>query len=268
MKISIVGSGNVAWHLSQALEDAGHWICEIYSRNPHHAALLAAQLYDTDVVDSLNFSESPAELILLAISDHALDEVMQQIVLPENTILVNTSGTTTLAALQNLVDIYSDVDVQTGIFYPLQTFTKGVPLNYNTIPFCIESRDKETEERLISLAETISGQVKVLNSYERLVYHVAAVFASNFTTHLLAISHHIVQNEDLDFELLKPLISATIEKALSAEDPAEGLTGPALRGDSNTLDRHLEYLEEADPNISAIYSLLTHHIQESQGPNS
>ncbi|CAG5008797.1 hypothetical protein DYBT9275_04359 [Dyadobacter sp. CECT 9275] len=260
MKISFVGSGNVAWHLTQAFEEAGHWICEVYSRDINNARALAGILYDTDVLTSLNFSESEAELIVIAVSDDALPSVMEQIVLPENVIVANTSGTKSLADLQNLLDIYSDVNVHAGIFYPLQTFSRNVPLDYQDLPFCIESRNAEVETTLVNLARTISSNVHKLNSYQRFVLHVGAVFASNFTNHLLSISHDLVTREGLDFDLLKPLIQATIEKALQADDPAPGQTGPARRGDWDITTRHLEYLEEINTSWAEIYDLLTEKI--------
>lgn len=262
MKISIIGTGNVGWHLAHALEEAGHWICEVYSRKYENAAKLAAVLYDTDAITSLDFSESNAEIIILSVSDNALNEVMEQLVLPPNIILVNTSGTITLAELQKLVEIYSDVLIRTGIFYPLQSFSKNLLMDYADIPFCVESREKEVEKILIDLAETISTQVKILNSYERLIYHIAAVFASNFTNQLITMSHDIVVNESLNFDLLKPLIRTTIEKALLAQDPADALTGPARRGDYQTIDKHLDYLEETDLDFTQVYRLMTEKIQK------
>lgn len=260
MKISFIGAGNVAWHLTQAFEEAGHWICEVYSRNTENARALAALLYDTDVVTSLNFSESEAQVIVIAVSDDALETVMEEIVFPENVIVVNTSGTKSLADLQRLVDIYSDIQVATGVLYPLQTFTKNTPLVYQEIPFCIESRDSHVEEQLIKLAQSVSDNVRKLNSYDRFVLHVAAVFASNFTTHLMSISHDILTKEELDFDLLKPLIETTINKALSSDDPAAGLTGPARRGDQNITSRHIEYLLDTNEDWAEIYQTLTEKI--------
>ena len=262
MKISFVGAGNVAWHLAQAFEEAGHWICEVYSRNTENARELAALLYDTDVLTSLNFSESEAQIIIIAVSDDSLETVMEQIVFPENVVVANTSGTKSLADLQRLVDVYSDIQVATGVLYPLQTFTKHIPLVYQDIPFCVESRNSNAEDLLIKLAQSVSDNVSKLNSYDRFVLHVGAVFASNFTTHLLSISHDLLSRESLDFELLKPLIETTISKALSLEDPSKGLTGPARRGDRNITSRHLEYLLDTNEDWAEIYQTLTEKIEQ------
>ena len=261
MKISFVGSGNVAWHLSQAMEEAGHWICEIYSRNSQNARKLASELYDTNIQPDLNFSESSADVIVLAVSDDALDQVIEQIVFPENVIVVHTSGTRTLAEFQKLIEIYSDVFVHTGIFYPLQSFTKGFPIDYKELPLCIESKNEIIENKLIALAQSISDNVTRMDSDERFVLHVAAVFANNFTNYLLGVSHDLISREQLNFDLLKPLIQTTIDKAFSSDDPVAGQTGPARRGDWVTINRHLEYLQETNPEWIDIYRLMTDKIR-------
>lgn len=261
MKISFVGSGNVAWHLAQAFEDAGHWICEVYSRDTQKARQLASSLYDTNIQPDLNFSESEANVIIIAVSDDAIESIIQRIVLPEGVILVHTSGTRSLAEFQNLIEIYSDVYVHTGVFYPLQTFTKGIEMDYKSLPFCIESKNELIENKLIQLAQSISDNVNRMDSDERFILHVAAVFASNFTNYLLTISHDMLDREQLNFELLKPLIQTTVEKALVSNNPAVAQTGPARRGDWKTTGRHLEYLQETDEDWTEIYRLLTDKIR-------
>jgi predicted short-subunit dehydrogenase-like oxidoreductase (DUF2520 family) len=260
MKISFIGSGNVAWHLAQAFEEAGHWICEVYSRDTQKARLLAAQLYDTNIQPDLNFSDSEAEIIVIAVSDDAIDSVLERVVLPEGVILVHTSGTRSLAEFQKLVEIYSDVYVHTGVFYPLQTFTKDVEMDYKELPFCIESKNEIIENKLIQLAKSISENVNRMDSDERFILHVAAVFASNFTNYLLTVSHNLLEREQLSFELLKPLIQTTIYKAM-LNDPAVAQTGPARRGDWKTTGRHLEYLQETNEDWTDIYRLLTDKIR-------
>ncbi|TLU98075.1 Rossmann-like and DUF2520 domain-containing protein [Dyadobacter luticola] len=261
MKISFIGAGNVAWHLAQAFEDAGHWICEVYSRDTQKARQLAAVLYDTNIQPDLNFSESEAEVIVIAVSDDAIEEVLQRIVLPEGVILVHTSGTRSLAEFQKLVEIYSDVYVHTGVFYPLQTFSKDIEMDYQDLPFCIESKNELIENKLILIAQSISNNVTRMDSDERFILHVAAVFASNFTNYMLTVSQNLLEREQINFELLKPLIQTTIHKALSTNDPAFGQTGPARRGDWKTTARHLEYLQETNEDWTEIYRLLTDKIR-------
>jgi predicted short-subunit dehydrogenase-like oxidoreductase (DUF2520 family) len=225
MKISFIGAGNVAWHLSQAFEDAGHIICEVYSRDTQKARQLVSMLYDSAIQPDLNFSESETQIIFITVSDDALKSVIERIVLPEGVIVVHTSGTRSLAELQRLLEIYSDVPVQTGVFYPLQTFTKEIAMDYKYLPICIEGTSDLVETRLTNLADSIS------------------------------------KYEQLDFGLLIPLIRATVEKALQSEDPALGQTGPARRGDWATTGRHMEYLQKINPEWTDIYRLMTERIR-------
>lgn len=266
MKISFVGAGNVAWHLAQAFENAGHWICEVYSRDSQKARQLAAELYDSEIQPDLNFSDSEAEIIVLAVSDDALESVIQRIVFPENAIVVHTSGTRSLADLQKLVEIHSDVYVHTGVFYPLQSFSKNIAMNYREIPLCIESRHEQIEAILLKLAKSVSDHVQRIDSDERFIIHVAAVFANNFVNHLLSISHDLLGREKLNFDLLKPIIATTVQKALDSGNPAAGQTGPARRGDWATTARHLQYLQDINPEWTDLYRLMTEQIRERHLP--
>lgn len=261
MRISFIGAGNVAWHLAQAFEDAGHFIEEIYSRNPQHARQLVGVLYDARIQPDLHLAESQADLIVLAVSDTALEEIVQRAVFPEGVVLVHTSGATSLAALEQWVSVYSDVPLRTGVLYPLQTFTKADRLDYTRIPFCIEATAPATEELLTQLAGSVSEWVYRINSRERGILHTAAVFANNFTTHLLGMARDVLDHEQLPFELLKPLIERTFLKALASDDPASGQTGPAVRGDWESVNRHLLYLQEQNPDWAQLYRHLTESIR-------
>ncbi|GAB2784519.1 F420-dependent NADP oxidoreductase [Rhabdobacter roseus] len=261
MKISFVGAGNVAWHLAQAFENAGHVVNEVYSRDSQNARLLTTLLYDATIQPDLNFAESESALIVIAAADDALAGIIERIVLPDGVMLVHTSGTQSLAELQRLVGIYSDVPVRTGVLYPLQTFTKGVPLDYAQIPFCIEATDADTEQELTALARSVSTQVYRVDSEERQVLHIGAVFACNFTNHLLTIAHDLLAREQLDFTLLKPLIRETCEKALASTDPALAQTGPARRNDWSITSQHLAYLQPVSPEWTGLYRQLTESIR-------
>lgn len=260
MKISIIGSGNVGWHLGIALENHHHPVCEVFSRNSDKATRLSSMLYQAKVKTDLDFSESEAELFILAVADDAMSEVCEQLILPENAILAHTSGSKSLEDLQKLMLIHHDLPVKCGVFYPLMTFSAGKKLDLKTVPFCIEASDDETEQQLVEIAQELSNTVYLISSDERKVLHVAAVFACNFTNHLLALAKSITDSEDLEFDLLKPIISETFKKALAANDPADVQTGPAIRHDKSIINRHLDYLKE-DENLVEIYEVLTESIQ-------
>ncbi len=261
MEISFIGAGNLAWHLAPALENAGHHINEVYSRQLTHARQLVSNLYDAHTHASLNLADSGSRLFVLAVPDDAIETVCQQLVLPENALLVHTSGSVALSSLENWTRVYSDVPVQTGVFYALQTFTKEQSfMSFERVPVCVEGSDELVEETLVELAQQLSDTVYVLPSPERQRLHLSAVFAANFTNHLLSISHDLTADLGISFETLHPLISETIRKALAAGSPADVQTGPARRGDLGTIESHLSLLED-QPRLSEIYQVLTSNIQ-------
>ncbi len=174
-KISIIGAGRVAWQLAPALESAGHAIEEIYSRRHQKALALSRQLYQADVLKKPDFSKSHAEILVIAVNDDAMREVASGLTLPSaDTIVVHTSGSQPLAALQGAGTEY------TGVFYPLQTFTYDQQVNFSHIPICLESDNSHALKVLTKVAKSISRTVKLISSKERAVLHIAAVFACNF----------------------------------------------------------------------------------------
>lgn len=262
MKVALIGAGNLAWHLAFALDNAGHIITEIHSRNPNNAKTLVNFFYDSQVQKDLNFSESSAELFIIAASDNALEDIVKKLVLPENAILVHTSGTNSLEALQQYVEIYSDVEVRTGIIYPLQTFSKNTDLKYREIPFFVEASDDSTEDILVNLLQTVSDHVYVLDSYRRKILHISAVFACNFTNHFYSIAHDLLEEEGMTFDLLKPLVNETLSKAMQADDPSKVQTGPAKRADWRTTSQHMAYLQSINPEWANIYRNVSESIRE------
>ncbi|HRI79464.1 MAG TPA: NAD(P)-binding domain-containing protein, partial [Cyclobacteriaceae bacterium] len=128
MNVSFIGSGNLAWHLGPALDNAGYVVKEVYSPNPRHAAALTERLYQAEIMDSLDFSTSHSGIFIIAVADKAIESVATEIVLPEDAILVHTSGSASLDLLQFAATPY------TGIFYPLQTFTKHKKIDFKTVP--------------------------------------------------------------------------------------------------------------------------------------
>jgi predicted short-subunit dehydrogenase-like oxidoreductase (DUF2520 family) len=253
MNISFIGAGNVAWHLAQALDTAGHTVQQVYSRRLQSAVQLTDQLYNAEPTQSLDFSKSKAIVFFVAVPDQAVATLVSQLKLPLHAILVHTSGTLPIESLGTFDNI--------GVFYPLQTFSKIKAIEIEQIPFCIEASNAETEEILVSLAQNISCTVYLVSSAERKVLHIAAVFACNFTNHLLSIAYQITLQENLEFSLLEPLIRETINKALAGENPATLQTGPAVRNDTNTMQSHLEYLSKF-PAEHEIYRIMSHNIQK------
>ncbi len=245
--------------MSQAFEDSGHAICEVYSRKLQNAKVLVKKLFDAKAVSDLDFTDSEAELFVLAIKDDAIGEVLDQLILPENAILVHTSGSKPMDVLELWTEDNVDLNVKIGVFYPLMTFSKEKKLNFSQVPLCIEADNDQTETILVGIAQKMSSIVYLVDSEERKILHLAAVFSNNFVNHLLAITQDILIDHNLEMRLLKPIIQETISKALLAEDINEVQTGPAQRGDQKIIKSQLQLLR-AKPEAEKIYRIMSESI--------
>lgn len=236
--IVFIGSGNVATHLAPALRKAGCTIEQVYSRQMAHAQKLAVQI-DASPVHRIKDIQKNTDCYLFAISDDAIETVATALSAhlgkTTKSIAVHTSGATPSTVFKGHFKQY-------GIFYPLQTFSKNRPMDFRDIPFCIDGNTKNVRESLSDLAKRLGPKVYPISDQERAILHVAAVFANNFTNHLFSISKTITDQANIPFDLLRPLILETARK-VQDHPPAEMQTGPAIRNDQETIERHLRLLE-------------------------
>jgi predicted short-subunit dehydrogenase-like oxidoreductase (DUF2520 family) len=260
MKIFILGSGSVATHLSLALARAGHRILGVYSRQLNHAAGLAAQLSQAMATDSLDFTSCPpADLYLVCVTVAAVAGLITPARWPAGCIVAHTSGSLPLAVAA------ANARVRPAVFYPIQTFSKNQPVDLARTPIAVEAADPPTAGALKNVAASISRQVVTLSSQDRQHLHLAAVFACNFTNHLLGIGRELLERQHLEPALLQPLIEATFHKALR-QPPFQVQTGPAVRDDVNILARHQELLQD-QPGYRQLYALLSESIRQKRDAN-
>ncbi|WP_140485248.1 Rossmann-like and DUF2520 domain-containing protein [Flavobacterium sp. GSA192] len=252
IKVSIIGSGNVAQHLIttfQNLEKSGSEmeLAQVFSRKRETlVTLLRPEQIITDYSDL-----QEADLYIIAVSDDAIETVSKQLPF-KNRLVVHTSGSMPLTTLHN--------NNRKGVFYPLQTFTKGKTVDFKTIPICLEAENAPDFQVLDKIAKSISDKVHAINSEQRKALHVAAVFVNNFTNHLYSIGNDICQENQIPFDILKPLIQETVEK-LATLSPNEAQTGPAIRNDQKTIAAHEAFL--TNENQLTIYKILTQSIQDN-----
>lgn len=254
MKITILGSGNVATHLGKALFKAGHCISEVYSRNLANAQALAL-LLNAKAIDNLASLADDADIYLIAVSDHAIETVTSQLPSTLRGIAVHCSGATSIDVLGRFE--------QYGVIYPPQTLKKENDTQMAAIAFGIEGYPSATEDVLHQLVHEFAPNSFRCNSQQRLALHTAAVFANNFTNSLFQISYELLQAQGLPFDLLHPIMQETVQKATQHE-PRTVQTGPAQRGDHVTIEKHLNFISEK-PNWVKIYQQLTEEITSKKG---
>ncbi|MGC3945977.1 MAG: DUF2520 domain-containing protein [Chryseolinea sp.] len=258
--VAFIGSGNLAWHLAAALDNTEYAVREVYSRNPAHAEQLVERLYEAEVKATLDFSTSNCGIFILAVTDDALQDIVREIVLPEDCVLLHTSGSQPLEVLR-----YAATP-KIGVLYPLQTFTRDVDVDLSEVPLFVEAANPETADVLMDMANALSDNVVKLTSPERLALHLAAVFASNFTNHMLYMAQEIMKENSLSYDWLKPLIATMITKSLRV-GPENAQTGPARRGDFETLDRHMQLLQDDEP-AAELYRVISQDIVDRYQENS
>jgi predicted short-subunit dehydrogenase-like oxidoreductase (DUF2520 family) len=252
MKITIIGSGNVGTHLAKRLFAKGHSIVQVFSRNIENAVELAQQV-NADAICDLNELTENTELIIISIKDDAIEEVLKAISF-KNILITHTSGATPST-------VFSEHANRFGIFYPLQTFSKAKPADFEKLPICIDANNEADLNILETLAQSICPNVYHINDKERAILHVCAVMVNNFTNHLFAMADDILQQENLSLDILKPLILETVKK-IENHAPKQMQTGPAIRNDEKTIEKHVVFLEKY-PNYQLIYKLLSDSIQEN-----
>ncbi|WP_276359763.1 Rossmann-like and DUF2520 domain-containing protein [Daejeonella sp. H1SJ63] len=249
MKIVLLGSGNVATHLGRAFKMAGQTVSQVWSRNLLHAAELADTLAAEPVTDLFDL-EPDADLYIISVKDEGIADLASRLKLNDK-LVVHTSGTTGISALEG-------VSSKFGVFYPLQTFSKVKSVEFRQIPIAVEGNTPEVCALIRSIADRLSENVIELDSEQRRTLHISAVFACNFTNHLFALAKELLEEQKLDFDLLRPLIAETAEK-IQMNDPASVQTGPAVRGDVSTMSAHLELLRNK-PELKLIYEKLSQSI--------
>ncbi len=249
MRITLIGSGNVATHLGAALKNAGHQVVQVYSRNADHAVLLAYHI-KAEAICNLAEINLDTDLFIISVKDDVIEELASALSVHQKPI-VHTSGATPLATLQTYTN-------KAGVLYPLQTFSKTKEVNFKAVPMCIEAADQGLDETLKQLASSISNSVYAVNSEQRKILHLAAVFACNFPNYLYHASQQILAQHQLDFNLLRPLISETADK-VQEHLPSAVQTGPAIRDDKKTMAAHLTLLNGNDE-LTTIYNLLSQAI--------
>jgi len=253
--ISFIGAGNVAEALCQGFMAAGHRIVSVASRGGETAKILAGKAgaewrRDLSVPDN-------CDILILAVNDTSVTDVAREVLLPERTVIVHTAGSVTLAALGRRK--------QAGVFYPLQTFTKGCVPELKKVPFFIEATGEHSLNMLRELGTGIGAGAWDCDSEKRRHLHVAAVFTNNFSNFMMTAGEVIATDAGFDPSLLHPLMEETVRKALST-GPARAQTGPAVRHDARTIKSHLDLLSFS-PEYQKLYRLIstmiTHHYKNS-----
>lgn len=249
IKVVLLGAGNVAFHLANKLLTSTNVnLVQVYNRNKEKINYLKNKTSITDKISKLK----EADVYIISVSDSAILELSKKLKF-KGKLVVHTSGALDMNTLEP--------EGNKGVFYPLQSFSKEKKIDFSEVPFCIETEYKEDYKVLQELAKALGSNSYEINSEQRKTLHVAAVFTNNFVNHLYHIGNEICDTNNIPFEILKPLINETSNKIKDLQ-PIKAQTGPAKRGDINTIQTHLALLTN---NQQKIYTLLTQSITDLYG---
>lgn len=257
-RVAVIGSGNVAEALSLAISANDRYdLVQLWARNVDRGRLIASLagcVYENDPQKL-----AAADIYIISVSDRAIREISEQFDFGD-AIVVHTSGSCG-------ADELSSVIPRQGVLYPLQTFTAGRTVDFQEIPFFVEAADDESFRAIFSLASALSGSVYRSDPELRRRLHVAAVFVCNFVNHMYVAGEQLMQENGLDYGLLKPLIAETIRKMLTSPSPRPLQTGPAVREDYPTIEKHMALLDN-NPRLRDLYRMITESIISDKKNNS
>ena len=253
-RVTVLGAGNVGHNFGLAFKQAGYLIHEIYSRTQDSAVALS-QILNCNFTTELDSLDPGADLYIIAVNDDALPTIIENFPFKDK-LTVHTSGATSLEVFEGKG--FSDF----GIFYPVQSFSKDDTESLTPIPICVEANKEEIEELMMSFSRSLSMKVYQLDSEKRKALHVAAVFANNFSNHMYTIAEELLDDSDISFDIVRPLIERTAKK-IHSRKPASIQTGPAVRNDQKIIQKHLEHLN-AHPDYKELYEAITASIVKKQ----
>lgn len=249
MKVVIIGAGNVATVFGRLIVKANHEVIQVFSLSIAPAQMLASELGCAFSNDSKTL-DSTGDLYIVAMADAALNQLNESYFLGDK-LIVHTAGSVSKDVLQMVSGNY-------GVIYPLQSLRKDNMTLHQDVPLLIDGNSEAATLLIEKFASTLSSTVARVGDEQRMKLHVAAVFVSNFTNHLYTLANNYCIKEGVDFKMLQPLIEETALR-LRNHLPGDMQTGPAIRKDTPTLDKHLRILSN-HPDLRKVYLRMTDSI--------
>lgn len=238
MKVTLIGSGNVATHIALRLKEANVEIACIYNRTYSHAEQLASEVGCFCTSDKSNIPDS--DVYVCSVKDDYITSALEGVNL-RNRLVIHTAGSVS-------IDVLSPFSENIGVMWPMQTFSISKKVDWSEIPVYIEANTEENKTKLLQFAKILTPKVTAVTAHQRKVLHLTSVFACNFTNQIYATAHRLLKENGLDFSTLFPLIDETVSK-IKVLEPAKAQTGPAVRNDEKVMQMQRELLSGYDLEI-------------------
>jgi predicted short-subunit dehydrogenase-like oxidoreductase (DUF2520 family) len=250
MRVTLIGSGNVATVLGRRIHEGGHVVQQVYSRNPSHAETLALELSATAVSQFADIDDS-SDLYLVCLADQVTERLSEELKL-QGKLIAHTAGSVSINALKDVSNNY-------GVLYPLQTLRKELK-HSPFLPILVDGNNPWNKTKLSAFAQSFADRVEEADDEKRKKLHLAAVMCNNFSNYLFSITEEFCEKEGVDFRMIVPLLEETA-KRVNLASPREMQTGPAIRNDESTLNKHRSMLKD-HPAMLEVYNWFTAKIPE------
>ncbi len=259
--MSLVGAGKVGSTIAGMLKRRGHPIVSIISRDRSSVRILGRLLKAGIASTNLRDISPRTNLLLIAVPDESIAEVSAKLSgnpnLEKSRLTVfHPSGMLTSDALEALRSQGSPV----FSLHPIQTFPDGISLQRQMnlmrgISYGFEGGE-QVRPFARSLVKQLGGVFIEIPKAEKILYHIACVFAANYPTLLMAATERLSKAMGLPgLKPFAPLVHTAMNQALEL-GPEVSLTGPLSRGSRTILQGHLEALRKHHPDLADLYTAL------------
>lgn len=260
---AVVGCGKVGTALAIYLNAAGYRAAGVASIS------LASAKQTARTIGSDRFGDRPweitpsAEVVFITTPDGAIADTCEALSrnrgFAPGSVVLHCSG----ALPSTILSAAKTCGAHIGSMHPLQSFASK---DYTANPFQGIIISLEGEDRAIETAASASadlgGTCVTIRTQDKTLYHAAAVTASNYLVALLDLALELIGAAGVPapdrFAVLKPLIEGTLSN-IGAVGIPDALTGPIVRGDVETVTRHIEEIERKTPELLDIYKALGFH---------
>ncbi len=246
IKLGIIGYGNVGGSIAQFFKHRKKTIYILTSKLIKNEKFI--KFYSYERID--NFLKK-VNVILICIRDDKIQEIVKILETKniKGKVVYHTSGTFTSSILKPLKNAYI------GSLHPIQTFPKPNYKLLRNIYFSFEGQKIKVAQRLVKF---FNGRIFKVSEDKKTLYHIACIFASNFSALMWIVAHNLIREslKNGKLDILIPLIQTTLKNA-TIYGPINALTGPAKRKDYKIIMEHLEFLKSYDDDIYKIYELIS-----------
>jgi predicted short-subunit dehydrogenase-like oxidoreductase (DUF2520 family) len=256
--VTIIGAGAVGRSIALALFYSGVKIHGVYSLSGRSAVQLGKRVH-AKYSGTLSPSPDCGSIVLLCIPDAKIKEAATMLAraLPSmnNRVVIHTAGARSSAELVPLKRKRCSV----GSFHPMQTFPHGKITSLSGV-WCAIEGDKAALAVCRQLARKLRSHAFVISKEAKVLYHIAGVFASNYVVTLMSVVHDLAVQSGIPekniWKIFRPIIEQAVQNTVKSS-PAEALTGPIIRGDSETVVQHLTALSSGTAAyLAPLYSAL------------